>query len=201
MSTQVDRVEGDVPEQPHRDDDAERRHDDRDERDDLADPARARADAPERDGAGGRNGRGQITHRQPSSQLGGRRSSRNASRGRARRARARPPSAPRRPSASSSNAHREPGGRPRPRRSRTHLIRASSGDARLPARLLAGPASDTPPGTVPSGQPLRPLPPELGPARARLVRLARPISSLPRGGLGAVALLALSRPETTGHAS
>jgi hypothetical protein len=40
----VDPVEADAPEQAHRQRKAERRHDDRDQRHDLADPARARAD-------------------------------------------------------------------------------------------------------------------------------------------------------------
>ena len=40
----VDPVEGDAPQQAHREQDPERRHDHRDERDDLADPARPLTD-------------------------------------------------------------------------------------------------------------------------------------------------------------
>ena len=58
---EVARVEGDAPEGARGEHDPERRHDDRDERHDLADPARARPDSTERYGQPSGSGAGEST--------------------------------------------------------------------------------------------------------------------------------------------
>ena len=50
---QIDPVKGDAPEETHRREDPERRHDDGDERHELADPARPDAHRSHRNGADG----------------------------------------------------------------------------------------------------------------------------------------------------